>query len=56
MDNMKGFTVAIYTKTRRNLEVIKNKKDFTWDELLNYLMEVESKYIQEKPKQERQEE
>ena len=48
MDNMKGFTVAIYTETRKNLEVIKNKNKFTWDELFNYLMEVENKYIQER--------
>ena len=48
MDNMKGFTVAIYTETRKNLEVIKNKKKITWDELFNYLMEVENKYTQER--------
>ena len=48
MDNMRGFTVAIYPDTRKKLEVIKNEKNFTWDELFNYLMGVENKYIQEK--------
>ena len=48
MDNMKGFTVPIYTETRKKLEVIKNEKNFTWDELFNYLVEVENKSIQEK--------
>lgn len=48
MDNMRGFTVAIYPETRKKLEVIKNEKNFTWDELFNYLMEVENKSIQEK--------
>ena len=41
MDNMRGFTVAIYPETRKELEIIKNKNNFTWDELFNYLMEVE---------------
>ena len=41
MDNMRGFTVAIYPETRKKLEIIKNKNDFTWDELFNYLMKVE---------------
>lgn len=41
MDNMRGFTVAIYPETRKELEVIKNKNNFTWDELFNYLMKVE---------------
>jgi len=48
MNNMKGFTVAIYPETREKLEVIKIENDFTWDELLNYLMEIENKSIQEK--------
>ena len=41
MDNMRGFTVAIYPETRKELEVIKNKNNFTWDELFNYLMKIE---------------
>ena len=41
MDNMRGFTVAIYPETRKELEIIKNKNNFTWDELFNYLMKVE---------------
>ena len=45
---MRGFTVAIYPETRKELEIIKNKNNFTWDELFNYLMEVENKSIQEK--------
>ena len=53
MDNMRGFTVAIYPETRKELEIIKNKNNFTWDELFNYLMKVEKS---EKPKQEAQEE
>ena len=53
MDNMRGFTVAIYPETRKELEIIKNKNNFTWDELFNYLMKVEKS---EKPKQESQEE
>ena len=53
MDNMRGFTVAIYPETRRKLEVIKNEKEMTWDELFNYLMEVKES---ERSKQEAQEE
>lgn len=48
MENMRGFTVAIYPETRKKLEIIKNKNNFTWDELFNYLMKVEKS---EKPKQ-----
>ena len=48
MNNMRGYSIAMYPETKRKLEVIKNKKDFTWDELFNYLMEIENKSIQEK--------
>ena len=51
MDNMRGFTVAIYPETRKELEIIKNENNFTWDELFNYLMKVEKL---EKQKQEAQ--
>lgn len=40
MNNMRGYSIAMYPETKRKLEVIKNKKDFTWDELFNYLMEI----------------
>ena len=49
MENMRGFTVAIYPETRKKLEVIKNEKEMTWDELFNYLIEIKEL---EKPKQE----
>ena len=49
MNNMRGFSIAMYPETKRKLEVIKNEKDMTWDELFNYLMEVRKP---EKPKQE----
>lgn len=46
MNNMRGYSIAMYPETKRKLEVIKNKKDFTWDELFNYLMEIkESKKL-----------
>ncbi len=47
MENMKGFTVAIYPSTRKKLEIVKDEKDMTWDELFNYLMEVEKSEKQE---------
>ena len=40
MNNMRGYSIALYPETKRKLEVIKNKKNFTWDELFNYLMEI----------------
>lgn len=40
MNNMRGYSIAMYPETKRKLEVIKNKKNFTWDELFNYLMEI----------------
>ncbi len=49
MENMKGFTVAIYPSTRKKLEIVKEEKEMTWDELFNYLMEVKEP---EKTKQE----
>ena len=48
MNNMRGYSIAMYPETKRKLEVIKNEKEMTWDELFNFLMEVESKSIQEK--------
>ena len=48
MNNMRGYSIAMYPETKRKLEAIKNEKNFTWDELFNYLMEVENKSIQEK--------
>ena len=49
MNNMRGYSIAMYPETKRKLEVIKNKKEMTWDELFNYL--IENKEL-EKPKQE----
>ena len=40
MNNMRGYSIAMYPETKRKLEAIKNKKSFTWDELFNYLMEI----------------
>ena len=40
MNNMRGYSIAMYPETKRKLEVIKNEKEMTWDELFNYLMEV----------------
>ena len=40
MNNMRGYSIAMYPETKRKLEAIKNKKNFTWDELFNYLMEI----------------
>ena len=48
MNNMRGYSIAMYPETKKKLEVIKNEKNFTWDELFNYLMEVENKSIKEK--------
>ena len=48
MNNMRGYSIAMYPETKRKLEVIKNEKNFTWDELFNYLLEVENKSNQEK--------
>ena len=52
MNNMRGYSIAMYPETKRKLEVIKNEKEMTWDELFNYLMEIKES---EKPKQEVQE-
>ena len=53
MNNMRGYSIALYPETKKKLEIIKNEKEMTWDELFNYLMEVKES---EKPKQEAQEE
>lgn len=39
MNNMRSFSIAFYPETKQKMEVIKNEKGFTWDELFNYLME-----------------
>ena len=49
MNNMRGHSIPMYPETKRKLEIIKNEKEMTWDELFNYLMKVEKL---EKPKQE----
>ena len=49
MNNVRGYSIAMYPETKRKLEVIKNKKEMTWDELFNYLIEIKEL---EKPKQE----
>ena len=49
MNNMRGYSIAMYPETKQKLEVIKNKKEMTWDELFNYLIEIKEL---EKPKQE----
>ena len=49
MNNMRSYSLALYPETKKKLEKIKDKKDMTWDELFNYLMEVEKP---EKPKEE----
>ena len=41
MENMKGFTVAIYPSTRKKLEIVKDEKEMTWDELFQYLLKIE---------------
>ena len=48
MNNMRGYSIAMYPETKKKLEVIKNEKEMTWDELFNYLMETGNKSIQEK--------
>ena len=48
MNNMRGYSIAMYPETKKKLEVIKNEKEMTWDELFNYLMEAGNKSIQEK--------
>lgn len=48
MNNMRGYSIAMYPETKKKLENIKNEKEMTWDELFNYLMEVQES---EKPKQ-----
>lgn len=40
MNNMRGYSIAMYPETKKKLENIKNEKEMTWDELFNYLMEV----------------
>ena len=48
MNNMRGYSLALYPETKKKLEKIKDEKGMTWDELFNYLMEAENKSIQEK--------
>ena len=48
MNNMRSYSLAFYPETKKKLEAIKDREQLTWDELFNYLMEVENKSIQEK--------
>ena len=38
MNNMRSYSIAFYPETKKKMEVIKDEKGFTWDELFNYLM------------------
>ena len=49
MNNMRGYSIPLYPETKRKLEVIKNEKGLTWDELINFLLEIK---VLEKRKQE----
>lgn len=40
MNNMRSYSIAFYPETKKKLDALKEAKDLTWDELLNYLMEV----------------
>lgn len=40
MNNMRSFSIAFYPETRKRMEVIKDEKGFTWDELFNYFMKL----------------
>lgn len=39
MNNMRSYSLAFYPETKEKLDMIKEDKNMTWDELLNYLME-----------------
>lgn len=42
MNNMRSYSIAFYPETKKKLDALKESKDLTWDELLNYLMEVKA--------------
>ena len=42
MNNMRSYSIAFYPETKKKLDALKESKDLTWDELLNYLMEIKA--------------
>lgn len=42
MNNMRSYSIAFYPETKKKLDTLKEAKDLTWDELLNYLMDVKA--------------
>jgi hypothetical protein len=42
MNNMRSYSIAFYPETKKKLDALKEAKDLTWDELLNYLMEIKA--------------
>lgn len=51
MNNMRSYSLAFYPETKNKMEVIKNEKQMTWDELFNYLMESKQEEKEVKIKQ-----
>lgn len=48
MNNMRSYSIAFYPETKKKLDALKEAKDLTWDELLNYLMEVKADETKDK--------
>ena len=42
MNNMRSYSIAFYPETKKKLDALKEAKGLTWDELLNYLMDVKA--------------